>query len=141
VSHRTDHAIHDGARCNFDKEIAMKRTARLLSMIAGIAIAAPAAAPFAVAGEIVKCVDSSGHVTLTDQPCDSGALSVRLEQGMEPGAMPQRHVLPAADLRHEAWKRPAVARPAPLSRDVATLKAARRSLLLQDARPALAGLN
>ena len=118
----------------------MKRTARLLSMIATIAIAAPAAAPFAVAGEVVKCVDSSGHVTLTDQPCDGGAATVRLEPGIE-RSTPQRHVLPAADLRHEAWKRPAVVRPAPLSRDVATLQAARRTLLMLDAKPVLAGLN
>jgi hypothetical protein len=34
-----------------------------------------------------------------------------------------------------------VARAAPLSRDVATLKAARRMLMLQETRPRLAGLN
>ena len=56
-------------------------------------------------------------------------------------ATPQRHMLPAADLRHEAWKRPAADRPVPLARDVATLKAARRTLLMQAPRPRLAGLN
>jgi hypothetical protein len=111
----------------------MKRQIVWMS-IAGAVLAAPAAMA-AGGNDIVKCVDSSGHVTLTDQPCEAGATTVRLDQD----SAPQRHVLPAADLRHEAWKRPAAARPAPLSRDVATLKAARRMLMLQDARPRLAG--
>jgi hypothetical protein len=116
------------------KENIMKAPIRLLSMVAAVVLAAPAA----MAGnDIVKCVDASGHVTLTDQPCAAGAATVRLEQD----SPPQRHVLPAAELRHEAWKRPAAGRPAQLSRDVATLKAARRTLLLQDAKPRLAGLN
>jgi hypothetical protein len=119
----------------------MKLTARLLSMIAAAVLAAPAA----MAGsDIVKCVDAAGHVTLTDQPCDGGAVTVRLEPGAAQNAeqaTPRRYVLPAVDLRHAAWKRPAVARPAPLSRDVATLKAARQTLLMLDAKPVLAGLN
>lgn len=114
----------------------MKRPVRLLSMIAAALLAAPAA----MAGnDIVKCVDRSGHITLTDQPCDSGSTTVRLDQDSPP---PQRHVLPAVELRHETWKRPAVQRPAPLSRDVATLKAAYRNMVMQDARPRLvAGLD
>ena len=109
---------------------------RLLSMIAAALVAAPAA----MAGnDIVKCVDGSGHVTLTDQPCDSGSATVRLEQDIP---APQRHVLPAVELRHEAWKRTVVERPAPLSRDVATLKAAYRNMVMQDAKPRLvAGLD
>ena len=36
-------------------------------------------APAAYAGaDIVKCVDGLGRVTLTDQPCDGGAATVRL---------------------------------------------------------------
>jgi hypothetical protein len=122
----------------------MKRTVRLLSTLAALT-ALVAAAPASSAGDIVKCVDAGGHVTLTDQPCAGGAVTVRLEQGVgqkaEPAAARQRYVLPAADLRHEAWKRPAVERPAQLARDVATLKAARRTLLMLDAKPVLAGLN
>jgi hypothetical protein len=92
--------------------------------------------------EIVKCIDSSGHVTLTDQPCEAGTATVRLaSETPPPAAAPQRYVLPAAQLRHEAWKQPPVQRAAPLSRDVATLKAARRTLMLQETRPRLAGLN
>jgi hypothetical protein len=123
----------------------MKRPVTLLSMLATLVVAVPLAAPVAMAGsEIVKCVDASGHVTLTDQPCDGGAATVRLTAGPEqdaPAATPQRHVLPAVDLRHDAWRRPAAARPATLALDVATLKAARRTLLMLDARPTLAGLN
>ena len=121
----------------------MKRTVRLLSTIAALT-ALVAAAPASTAGDIVKCVDAGGHVTLTDQPCAGGAVTVRLEQGVGQKAEPaarHRYVLPAADLRHEAWKRPAVERPAQLARDVATLKAARRTLLMLDAKPVLAGLN
>jgi hypothetical protein len=125
----------------------MKRTATLLSLMAAIL-----AAPVAIAGsDIVKCVDSAGHVTLTDQPCDGGAVVVRMEadaerverveRAGEPRVQPRRYVLPAADLRHTAWKRPAAARPATLAGDIATLKEARRALLMLDAKPVLAGLN
>jgi len=126
----------------------MKRPVRLLSMIAAAALSASVAAPAAVAGnEIVKCIDSSGHVTLTDQPCEAGTATVRLaSETPAPApaasvAQAQRHVLPAAELRHAVWKQPPVVRAAPLSRDVATLKAARRMLMLQETRPRLAGLN
>jgi hypothetical protein len=118
-------------------------------MIAAAALSASMAAPAAMAGnEIVKCIDTSGHVTLTDQPCEAGTATVRLStetaptaptaQTAGPAAPAQRHV---AQLRHEAWRRPQVVRAAPLSRDVATLKAARRMLMLQESRPRLAGLN
>jgi len=109
----------------------MKRPVKLLSMLAAMVLAAPAA----MANDVVKCVDANGHVTLTDQPCATGAATVRLgDEAL------QRHVLPAAELRHQAWKRPDLARPAALARDVATLKAAHRTLLMQDARPRLDGL-
>jgi hypothetical protein len=120
-------------RCLIQENI-MKRPVRLLSMIAAAALAAPA-----LAGEIVKCVDNNGHVTLTDQPCASDAATVRLSQDTAT-QLPQRHVLPAVDQPHPAWKRPNLAAPAKLARDVATLKEARRMLMLQDARPRLAGL-
>jgi hypothetical protein len=121
----------------------------MLSMIAAAALSACVATPVAMAGnEIVKCVDTSGQVTLTDQPCETGAATVRLTNETTATAPPsapstatERHVLPAAQLRHEVWKRPQVAHAAPLSRDVATLKAARRMLMLQETRPRLAGLN
>ena len=123
----------------------MKLPVRLLSMIAAAALSASVAAPAAMAGnEIVKCIDSSGHVTLTDQPCEAGTATVRLanETPAPASAAPvQRHILPAAELRHGAWRQPPVARAAPLSRDVATLTAARRMLMLQETRPRLAGLN
>jgi hypothetical protein len=101
-------------------------------------------APAAMAGnDIVKCIDANGHVTLTDQPCEAGNATVRLASETPASGMAaaQRHVLPATELRHDGWKRPQVVRPAPLSGDVATLKAARRTLMLQEARPRLAGLN
>lgn len=136
----------------------MKRPYKLLSMIAAAALSAAMAAPAAMAGnEIVKCVDTAGHVTLTDQPCEAGAATVRLSSDTQPSQQQpqqqplqlapqqpqqaQRHVLPPAELRQAAWKRPQVVRPAPLSRDVATLKAARRMMMLQETRPRLAGLN
>jgi hypothetical protein len=113
----------------------MKRPVRLLSIVAAAVLAAPV-----LAGEIVKCVDSNGHVTLTDQPCASGSatLPVSRDTGQPPA---QRHVLPAAEMSHVAWKKPNLAAPVQLARDIATLKEARRMLMLQDARPRLAGLN
>jgi hypothetical protein len=47
-------------------------------------------------------------------------------------------VLPAAQLRQSAWRRPDLSHPVALARDVATLQAARRTLLMLDARPRLA---
>jgi hypothetical protein len=113
----------------------MKRPVRLLSIVAAAVLAVPA-----LAGEIVKCVDGNGHVTLTDQPCASGSASmpVSRDTGSSP---PQRRVLPAAELSHVTWKKPNLAAPVQLARDIATLKEARRMLMLQDARPRLAGLN
>jgi hypothetical protein len=117
----------------------MKRPVNMLSMIATAALSAAVAAPVAMAGnDIVKCVDASGHVTLTDQPCDTGSATVKLSSETP---LPQRHFVTPAELRHEAWKRPPVVRPAALSRDVATLKAARRMMMLQETKPRLAGLN
>jgi hypothetical protein len=117
----------------------MKRPIGMPGMIAAAALSALMAAPAALAGnEIVKCVDANGHVTLTDQPCEAGSTMVKLSSETQ---QPQRHVVTPAELRHGAWKRPQVQRPAPLSRDVATLKEARRTLMLQETRPRLAGIN
>jgi hypothetical protein len=117
----------------------MKRPVRLPSLIAAAALSAAMAAPAAMAGnEIVKCIDANGHVTLTDQPCEGGAATVKLASETR---LPQRHVVTPAELRHEGWKRPQVVRPVSLSRDVTTLKEARRTLMLQEARPRLADLN
>jgi hypothetical protein len=128
----------------------MKRPVKLLSMIAAAALSAAVAAPVAMAGnEIVKCVAADGQVTLTDQPCEGGAATIRLSSESpqaqpqpqpQTQSQPQRHVAPA-ELRQADWKRPPVVRAAPLSRDVATLKAAHRMMLLQETRPRLAGLN
>jgi hypothetical protein len=115
----------------------MKRSITLIKVCAAMAIAA-AAAPAAMAGDIVKCVAADGHVTLTDQPCASGTSTVPLEQDKAATPVAQRHVLPAAALRQGAWKRPDLSRPMPLTRDVATLKTARRTLMMLDAKPSLA---
>lgn len=136
---------------------------RALSLAGLLAAAALSLSSAAQAGEVLKCVDGAGRATFTDQPCPSGSSSQRLAaDGAQGGAgltaatgssgpeddvapvapVPQRHVLPAADLRHDAWKRPVGARPAALAGDIATLKAARRIQLLQDApRASLAGIN
>ncbi|MFC5462156.1 DUF4124 domain-containing protein [Massilia niabensis] len=139
----------------------MKRLASQVSLI----LAALAATPAALAGsEILKCVDSAGHVTLTDQPCDSGSRATRLvvvaspavlssepaAPSSEPSAQPaqpqavavQRYEAPPAILRQQNWRPRMPNRDRPLARDVATLKAARAQLMLSDAvrqpRPQLA---
>jgi hypothetical protein len=144
----------------------MKRHASQLSLI----LAAFAFAPAALAGsEIVKCVDQAGHVTLTDQPCEGGAATVRLTQvaPATPAAAPvrgdieaeadadlatalhaspvERHLGTPALARQSNWKTPPAPRSRPLARDVATLKAARLQLLTMDSaakrQPRLAGLH
>jgi len=132
----------------------MKRLATQLSIV----FAAIAAAPAALAGsEVLKCVDVEGHVTLTDQPCESGARMTRLVAAAAPEneaeapaavAAPQapaarRYEAPPALQGQHAWRpRIAAQTDRPLARDVATLKAARAQLLLIDSdrvhRPTLA---
>jgi hypothetical protein len=128
----------------------MKRLASQLSLI----IAALAATPAALAGsEILKCVDGAGHVTLTDQPCESGARATRLMANAAPGSAMepsgdvqpvsvQRYEAPPAMVEQQSWRPRVPQRDRPLARDVATLKAARAQMMLIDAdrpsRPTLA---
>lgn len=124
----------------------MKRPLRQLCLI----IAALAAAPVALAGSpILKCIDSSGHVTLTDQPCTDGATTVQMETEAAPqaaqGPAVEHFAKPRAMPRHGAWSHPAPKHMA-LAHDVAMLKAARVQLLLLDGEariqhPRLADLN
>jgi len=128
----------------------MKRLASLSLVVAAIA-----ATPAALAGsDILKCVDSAGNVTLTDQPCESGARATRMVVG-SPAAPVQDASFNAADAdpaieqpqpapvqrfaaaprmqgQHD-WRPRMPPRDRPLARDVATLKAARAQLLLIDA--------
>jgi hypothetical protein len=141
-------------------EVTMKRLASHAARLSLI-LAALAATPAALAGsEVLKCVDASGHVTLTDQPCGAGSHATRLTAGTTEGAAAdlavsgeaaqgstvQRYEVPARMLRQQDW-RPRVSQQdrqpdRPLARDVATLKAARAQLMLSDAvrqpRPTLA---
>ena len=123
-----------------------------------LTLAALAAAPAALAGsEILKCVDGAGNVTLTDQPCESGARATRMTlaspspsgspaaQDADPAivdATPAADAHPMAVQRFAAsprmqqqhdWRPRMPPRDRPLARDVATLKAARAQLLLSDA--------
>ena len=123
----------------------MKRLASRLSLM----LAALAVMPAALAGsEILKCVDSSGHVTLTDRPCTDGAQATRLAisatpdadagQTAGPATQPQpvsvqRYEPPQPILRTPEWRPRVARRDRPLASDVATLKAARAQLLLSDA--------
>ena len=114
-------------------------------------------APGAFAGsDIVKCVDGAGHVTLTDQACDSGTATVRLARA-DAQSDPQSDVqsdaaggdsVPRAD-RHPLATEQRILPPPPVHRshvaprvkarpmmlDVATLKAARAQFLVLDAAP------
>lgn len=103
--------------------------------------------------EINKCTDSSGHVTLTDQPCASEATQVVLTVAAQPapGDVAPAEPAPAAPAataggtaRYQLSYLPPSTkmRPAPytqvqapgrsLARDVATLKEARRTMMLLD---------
>lgn len=129
----------------------MKRLASLSLVLAAIA-----ATPAALAGsEILKCVDSAGNVTLTDQPCESGSRATRMVVGSPAAPAPLQDAAIAADTAADAgqvqalpvqrfaasprmhqqhdWRPRMPQRDRPLARDVATLKAARAQLLLSDA--------
>ena len=114
----------------------MKRHLCLSILLA--AMAAPASLVHAGA-DIVKCVDGAGRITLTDQPCEPGASTVRLASAPAEG-ITRAEPYPLA-VEQGALPPPAVQRRAPaprvkakpMMRDVATLKAARAQLLLMDA--------
>jgi len=129
----------------------MNRLASHLSLV----LAALAASPAVLAGsDILKCVDRAGNVTLTDQPCESGARMTRMVVGSsstlaatasgdgtdaapapaEPvqAAPLQRYAAPTRMHSQHDWRPRMPSRDRPLARDVATLKAARAQLLLLD---------
>jgi hypothetical protein len=117
------------------------------------------AASAAFAGpDIVKCTDSAGHITLTDEPCREGTETVMVPaSAIPPAAEDGEHALavtrivsaervtapPPAPRAADTWARKATPERM-LARDVATLKAARASMLQQDnaaRHTRLAGLN
>ena len=127
----------------------MKRHFCQLLLLAATTMAAPVA--FSETS-IVKCVDDEGRVTLTDRPCDVGAMTVQMaaEPASDGVTRVQAHPLvvkpsvlppPRAMLRLHVPAPLAAAKP--LASDVATLKAARAQFVLSDVRstPALAGLD
>lgn len=122
-----------------------------------------ASAAFA-GGDIVKCVDQSGKVTLTENQCNEGVQTV-LVTGDAPAVAADAAVaettLPAAPaarraiqrvaytpaaIQHDSWTAPKSSG-RPLARDVETLKAARISMRVLDEASSssrqqrLAGLN
>jgi hypothetical protein len=122
-----------------------------------------ASAAFA-SGDIVKCVDQAGKVTLTENQCSEGVQTV-LVVGDAPAAATQaaaadatlavapgarrtveRVAYTAAPIQHDSWTAPK-SKGRPLARDVETLKAARLSMKVLDEASSssrhqrLAGLN
>ena len=105
-------------------------------------LVAAMAAPAAQAGaDIVKCVDGAGRVTLTDQPCENGATMVRLANSPADEGIARAEPYPLAAGQDVLPPAPAVqprqasqrVKSKPMTRDVATLKAARAQFLLMDA--------
>jgi hypothetical protein len=128
-----------------------------------LTLLAACAAPAALAGpDILKCVDRSGHVTLTDQPCPAGSrVSLVIPDAATgpvstPGAAqigtsggagatgaggdepvpatgaPAVEHYPLPPPPPRAKARPAPAKRTPMTRDEVTLKAARIKMLLND---------
>ncbi|NML60159.1 DUF4124 domain-containing protein [Massilia sp. RP-1-19] len=89
--------------------------------------------------DVIKCTDDAGHVTLTDQPCKGeDAAQVLVAAPAAPAdavAEVTRHQLanlpPSARLRAAPFTQVQAPGRA-LARDVATLKEARRTLMLLD---------
>jgi hypothetical protein len=115
----------------------MKR--HLFPSILAAALAASAAPAVYAGADIVKCVDGAGRITLTDQPCNGSTTTVRLpsspaDEGVtrtEPYPLAvEQGTLPPAVQRRQATPR---VKAKPMTRDVATLKAARAQFLLLDA--------
>lgn len=84
--------------------------------------------------EVIKCVNASGEVTLTNTPCDSGSVV----QAVAPPARPPsqtglRMIAQRAPLPSGAWAQTAIVQAKP-SRDATTLKAAWLSLQEADRR-------
>lgn len=94
--------------------------------------------------EVIKCTDQAGHVTLTDQPCKGEAAEVVLSAATAAMADEAAPAASGGTNRYQLAKMPPSTRmrPAPftqvhapgrsLARDVATLKEARRTLMLLD---------
>ena len=115
-----------------------------------------ASAAFA-GGDIVKCVDQAGKVTLTENQCGEGVQTV-LVTGDAPAAdttLPvasaarraiRRVAYTQAAIQHDSWTAPK-SNVRPLARDVETLKAAHISMRVLDEASStsrhqrLAGLN
>ncbi len=110
-----------------------------------------ASAAFAAGTDIVKCVDESGRVTLTDNQCSAGMQSVAAEPaaGLEPAevvaadadsvpaapavrrATTQRISYAPMQVQHDSWAG-SRGKIRILARDVETLKAARLSMQVLD---------
>ncbi|MBV7534820.1 DUF4124 domain-containing protein [Duganella sp. sic0402] len=94
-------------------------------------LCAALAAMAGVAGATVnKCVDADGQVLLTDTECPQGSRSEPYVEHVPLAATTQIAAAPAPRSRWADLPRP-VARKT-VSTDVATLQAARQSLLIQD---------
>lgn len=109
-----------------------------------------ASAAFANSADIVKCVDHSGRVTLTDNQCSAGAETVAAAAAEPAEAAPespaadaqapatpvarrttQRVSYAPAQVQHDNWTAPR-GNGRMLARDVETLKAARLSMHVLD---------
>jgi hypothetical protein len=89
---------------------------------------------------VVKCVASDGHITLTDAACPQGETS-KPDTPAARMVVTEHYKLPAAEVHRKA----SVATPTPHkpSPDVATLKAARETMMMAQStrQQRLAGLN
>ena len=130
----------------------MNRHSALRALYLACMLAVSAGAAHA---DIVKCVDQTGSVTLTDVPCENGIVIARTEpvtadtenalataavESVDVASVlapaisriaPARAIAAAANSREPARvKRPALTRP--FSLDAAMLKAARSSMVMMD---------
>ncbi|WP_317204924.1 DUF4124 domain-containing protein [Janthinobacterium sp.] len=126
-----------------------------IAFFSTLGLSAILAASTAFAGtEILKCTDTSGHVVLTNEPCENASasasddLAAPLGEAATPGAPARMTATPAATLapRRDPLLRKSDNVPV-ISRDAETLKTARITMLKLDLAAAmqrqqrLAGLN
>lgn len=121
----------------FDPTCSLELTVSTTSRIICTALfASVLASPAFAGGDIVKCVDADGRVTITDSQCGNGEGKLLVSGSDIPVAKPvkaglQRVALTPEPVQHDNWIDP---RPHSkmLARDAATLKAARTSLQVMD---------
>jgi len=90
---------------------------------------------------VSKCVSADGHITLTDAACPQDSAVAKVDPSPARAPVTEHYKLPASEVHRKAWAAaPLPRKPSP---DVATLRAARETMLMAQSthQQRLAGLD